>query len=188
MAHGMGAQKDIGLPKYAEQFAAEGTAVLVFDYRTFGGSDGEPRHWVNPYKHLADWWAVVGHVKVGWLLRIAWHGDSCMQQHRYGVGVLYRGAGIAPRMLQVIVCSVHAVPCAQTRQMPLSAGVCCKIQSHSFASDSLPHLVRLQDTELNGTVDSSRLALWGVSYAGGHALMTAARLGDNVSAIIANVG
>jgi predicted alpha/beta-hydrolase family hydrolase len=33
MAHGMGAQKDIGLFMYAEKFVEAGMAVLVFDYR-----------------------------------------------------------------------------------------------------------------------------------------------------------
>jgi hypothetical protein len=33
MAHGMGAQKDIGLFIYAEKFVEAGMAVLAFDYR-----------------------------------------------------------------------------------------------------------------------------------------------------------
>ncbi len=36
-------------------------------------------------------------------------------------------------------------------------------------------------------MDGSKLALWGVSYAGGHSLVTAARLGTDVSAVVANV-
>lgn len=47
MGHGLGSQKDMGLHPYAEQFAAAGLAVLVFDYRGFGGSDGWPRHEVK---------------------------------------------------------------------------------------------------------------------------------------------
>uniref|UniRef100_A0A383W7U6 Serine aminopeptidase S33 domain-containing protein n=1 Tax=Tetradesmus obliquus TaxID=3088 RepID=A0A383W7U6_TETOB len=54
-AHGLGAQKDFGLAAYGERFAAGGLASLIFDYRTFGGSDGEPRHWVSPKRHLQDW-------------------------------------------------------------------------------------------------------------------------------------
>lgn len=38
-----------------------------------------------------------------------------------------------------------------------------------------------------GAVDAGRLALWGTSYAGGHALVTAARLGDDVKAVVAQV-
>lgn len=40
----------MGLAKYAEAFAARGMASLVFDYRTFGGSDGMPRHVVDPWR------------------------------------------------------------------------------------------------------------------------------------------
>ncbi|CAN0356338.1 unnamed protein product, partial [Hapterophycus canaliculatus] len=50
MAHGMGSQKDMGLDKYAEYFAKRGIATLLFDYRTFGGSDGMPRNLVDPWR------------------------------------------------------------------------------------------------------------------------------------------
>lgn len=65
MAHGMGAQKDIGLWMYAERFCEAGMAVVAFDYRCFGGSTGMPRHWVSPKRHLEDFEAVVNHVQVG---------------------------------------------------------------------------------------------------------------------------
>eukprot|EP00983_Pelagomonas_calceolata_P091315 1157528-Pelagomonas_calceolata.AAC.4 len=45
-------QKDMGLHPYAEQFAQAGMAVLVIDYRGFGGSDGLPRHHISWHKHL----------------------------------------------------------------------------------------------------------------------------------------
>lgn len=64
MAHGMGAQKDIGLWMYAERFCEAGMAVVAFDYRGFGGSSGMPRHWVSPRRHLQDFEAVVQHVQV----------------------------------------------------------------------------------------------------------------------------
>lgn len=63
LAHGLGSQKDFGLHMYADRFAQHGIASFVFDYRTFGGSDGEPRHWVSPSRHLEDWQAAFKHVK-----------------------------------------------------------------------------------------------------------------------------
>lgn len=56
---GMGAQKDMGLSFYAEAFASGGLAAFVFDYRSFGGSDGEPRQWVSPSRHVqvSTWYA-----------------------------------------------------------------------------------------------------------------------------------
>jgi hypothetical protein len=43
--------------------AQAGIAAVVFDYRTFGGSDGEPRHWVSVTRHLQDYAAVIDHVQ-----------------------------------------------------------------------------------------------------------------------------
>jgi alpha/beta superfamily hydrolase len=60
---GMGAQKDMGLHQYAASFVTGGLAALVFDYRTFGGSDGEPRQWVSPSRHVQDWQSAVDYVK-----------------------------------------------------------------------------------------------------------------------------
>ncbi|KXZ52755.1 hypothetical protein GPECTOR_8g146 [Gonium pectorale] len=65
MAHGLGGQKDLGLHRFADAFAAAGMAAFVFDYRTFGGSDGEPRHWVSPRRHLQDYAAALAFVKSG---------------------------------------------------------------------------------------------------------------------------
>ena len=55
MAHGLGGTKDSGLAPFAEAFAAAGLDVLVFDYRGFGESDGEPRQTVSLAGQLADW-------------------------------------------------------------------------------------------------------------------------------------
>jgi dipeptidyl aminopeptidase/acylaminoacyl peptidase len=45
----------------------------------------------------------------------------------------------------------------------------------------------VQSTNLDGAVDGSRVGLWGVSYGGAHVLVTAAKFGHNISAVIANV-
>jgi alpha/beta superfamily hydrolase len=63
-AHGIAGQKDMGLQPFAEAFAGAGLAVLLFDYRCFGGSDGEPRNWVSPFRHLQDWSAALDYVRV----------------------------------------------------------------------------------------------------------------------------
>lgn len=60
---GMGAQKDMGLDAYAKAFAAGGMAAFVFDYRSFGGSEGYPRHWVSPSRHVEDWQAALAYVQ-----------------------------------------------------------------------------------------------------------------------------
>lgn len=63
MAHGLSGQKEFGLQEYAEYFAGHGMAALVFDYRNFGGSQGEPRNLVNPWRQLQDWRAAISHAR-----------------------------------------------------------------------------------------------------------------------------
>jgi pimeloyl-ACP methyl ester carboxylesterase len=63
MAHGLGAVKEMRLDAYAERFAAEGYRVLVFDYRHFGQSEGEPRELLDIARQLDDWAAAMHHVR-----------------------------------------------------------------------------------------------------------------------------
>ena len=63
LGHGIGGQKDMALHAFADRFASNGLAAVIFDYRTFGGSDGEPRHWVSPKRHLEDWSSTIDYVQ-----------------------------------------------------------------------------------------------------------------------------
>ncbi|MFA5708761.1 alpha/beta hydrolase [Mycolicibacterium sp.] len=55
MAHGLGATKDSALPAFAERLSAAGLDVVVFDYRNFGDSDGQPRQLLSIPGQLADY-------------------------------------------------------------------------------------------------------------------------------------
>lgn len=55
MAHGLGGVRGMRLDAFAERFAAAGYACLVFDYRHFGDSEGQPRQLLDVQKQLADW-------------------------------------------------------------------------------------------------------------------------------------
>lgn len=55
MAHGFGSLKEMHLDQFAEVFASSGFAVVVFDYRSFGDSEGSPRNEVDPYKQIEDY-------------------------------------------------------------------------------------------------------------------------------------
>ncbi len=59
LGHGLGAIKEMRLDAYAERFAAAGYACLLFDYRHFGASGGEPRQLLDIKRQLADWAAAV---------------------------------------------------------------------------------------------------------------------------------
>lgn len=59
MAHGFAGTVDSGLMPYAEGFAAAGIDALAFDYRHFGGSDGEPRQLLSVGRQLEDYAAAI---------------------------------------------------------------------------------------------------------------------------------
>jgi dienelactone hydrolase len=59
MAHGLSGVREQRLDAYAERFAAAGMNVLLFDYRHFGASPGEPRQLVSVSRQLEDWGAAI---------------------------------------------------------------------------------------------------------------------------------
>ena len=70
VAHGLGAQKDMGLDFYCRKFVSNGFACLILDYRTFGGSDAlksQPytRNLIYPWYHVVDIKTVVTAVGKG---------------------------------------------------------------------------------------------------------------------------
>jgi uncharacterized protein len=63
MAHGFSATRDDGLPAYAEAFRDAGFAVILFDYRHFGASTGEPRQLLDIDRQLDDYRAAVTYAR-----------------------------------------------------------------------------------------------------------------------------
>ncbi|MEE3851525.1 alpha/beta fold hydrolase [Gordonia sp. LSe1-13] len=63
MAHGLGAVKEMRLDAFAERFCDAGYACLVFDYRHFGASDGEPRQLLSIRRQLDDWAAAIAYAR-----------------------------------------------------------------------------------------------------------------------------
>ena len=59
MGHGLGGVRGMRLDAFAERFRAAGYACLVFDYRHFGDSDGEPRQLLDIDRQLDDWAAAI---------------------------------------------------------------------------------------------------------------------------------
>jgi uncharacterized protein len=54
VAHGIGAIRQVRLAAYAERFTAAGYAMLSFDYRHWGESDGQPRYLCSIRRQLRD--------------------------------------------------------------------------------------------------------------------------------------
>ena len=63
LAHGLGGVKEMRLDAFAERFAAAGYRCLVFDYRHFGASSGEPRQLLDIGRQLEDWSSAVAHAR-----------------------------------------------------------------------------------------------------------------------------
>lgn len=63
MAHGLGGIRQMRLDAFAERFTDAGYACLVFDYRYFGDSDGEPRQLLSIGSQLDDWAAAIAHAR-----------------------------------------------------------------------------------------------------------------------------
>ncbi|MFG4467141.1 alpha/beta hydrolase [Acinetobacter baumannii] len=55
MAHGFAGLRQFKLIQYAQRFAQAGYAVILFDYRYWGGSIGKPREMISINSQLEDW-------------------------------------------------------------------------------------------------------------------------------------
>jgi dienelactone hydrolase len=63
LGHGLSAVRDQRLPAYAERFAEAGLAALIFDYRHFGASAGEPRQLLDINRQLEDWRSALAYAR-----------------------------------------------------------------------------------------------------------------------------
>ncbi|TNC86302.1 MAG: alpha/beta hydrolase [Alcanivorax sp.] len=59
LAHGLACVRRMRLNAYAERFCQAGYACLVFDYRYFGDSEGEPRNLFDIDLQIGDWKAAI---------------------------------------------------------------------------------------------------------------------------------
>lgn len=114
IAHGLGAVKEQGLEPFAERFCQAGFVVLVFDYRYFGGSEGEPRGQHFPLEMAEDYRAAIS-----WLSlqpevdaeRIGIWGTS------YSGGLVVHVGTVDPRVKAVVAQVPSAVSPADRRAM-----------------------------------------------------------------------
>src|SRR5215217_5664437 len=63
MAHGFTLTRNDGLPRFAEAFARAGHAALLFDYRHFGDSTGEPRQLLDIRQQREDYRAALAYAR-----------------------------------------------------------------------------------------------------------------------------
>ncbi|MBE2317904.1 alpha/beta hydrolase [Solirubrobacter sp. CPCC 204708] len=63
LGHGLSAVRDQRIDAYAERFAQAGLAALLFDYRHFGASSGQPRQLLDIKRQLEDWRTAVAYAR-----------------------------------------------------------------------------------------------------------------------------
>jgi fermentation-respiration switch protein FrsA (DUF1100 family) len=89
MAHGFSGTRDLRLDAYAERFCAAGLGALVFDYRHFGASGGEPRQLLDIPRQHADYYSAIAYARtLDWVDpdRVAIFGSSFSGGHVIAVG------------------------------------------------------------------------------------------------------
>jgi len=121
MANGFGGIRVAALPDIARHFVDAGYAVYLFDYRNFGDSEGQPRHWISPRRHLADWTAAIKHVRqlpgIDPANIVLW-GTS------FSGGHVIEIAARDPRIHTVIAQVPHVDGIASVLQVPLRTSIC----------------------------------------------------------------
>lgn len=127
LGHGLGAVREMRLDAYAERFVAAGYACLVFDYRHFGASGGEPRQLLDIGKQLDDWAAAIAYARSRSELDpervVAW-GSSFGGGH--GIVVSARDPRLAATIVQCpftdgVASGLVMNPIAATKVMALAA-------------------------------------------------------------------
>jgi dipeptidyl aminopeptidase/acylaminoacyl peptidase len=91
MSHGFSATRHMGLPSFAERFCAAGFAVMVFDYRCLGDSDGAERGRIVPQEQHDDLRAAIDFIAAEPGIdpaRIGLWGTSYSGGHALFVGAL----------------------------------------------------------------------------------------------------
>ena len=89
MAHGFSGTKELRLPAYAERFCDAGIGVLLFDYRHFGASGGEPRELLDISRQHADFHSALAYARdLDWVdpQRVGLFGSSFSGGHVLAVG------------------------------------------------------------------------------------------------------
>ena len=115
MAHGFSGTRDEALPGYAEAFCDAGYAVVVFDYRYFGASSGQPRQLLDIGRQQDDYRAVIAWARHADGIdpdRIVLWGSSFSGGHVIAV------AATDPRIAAVIAQAPYTDSVPVIRRMP----------------------------------------------------------------------
>jgi dienelactone hydrolase len=127
LGHGLSAVHDQRLTAYAERFADAGLAALVFDYRHFGASGGEPRQLFDIQRQLEDWRIALDHARgLPGIERVGLFGSS------FGGGHVVTLAADSPAIKAVVA------------QCPMTDGLKASLKADKRTAPKLAKLA-LQD-------------------------------------------
>jgi dienelactone hydrolase len=96
MAHGFSATRELRLPAYAERFCEAGIGVLLFDYRNFGASGGQPRQLLDIRRQHTDFRNALAYARdLDWVdpARVGLFGSSFSGGHVLAVAA--KDGGVA---------------------------------------------------------------------------------------------
>jgi len=147
MAHGLTGTKEMRLDAYAERFSKAGYACLVFDYRYFGGSEGDPRQLLDIKKQHQDWIAAIDYARL--LPQVDIHKIVLWGSSLSGGHVLHI-ASLNPKVAAVISQVPHLSGLVSTLRNSFSKLIILTIHSlYDVARGKLgltPHYVRAAGT------------------------------------------
>lgn len=117
MAHGLSATIGMVANEYAEVFCRHGLAVLLYDHRNLGSSDGEPRQEINPWIQARGYLDAIAFARTLHDIdheRIGIWGDSYSAGEVLVVGAIEQR--VTAIVSQIPVCGAHPPDVEPTRE------------------------------------------------------------------------
>jgi fermentation-respiration switch protein FrsA (DUF1100 family) len=151
MSHGFSATRHHGLEPLARAFAQAGFVVLLHDHRNFGGSGGEPRHDIDPWRQIEDWRQAISYLET----------LDYVDAGRIGIwGTSYSGGhaivlGATDRRLKAVVTQVPTIDGFASGQRRVNPGAVAALEE-AFDADlraqlrgEPPRTLKVYDTDPN---------------------------------------
>ena len=126
MANGTGGTRDMLLENYARRFQAAGMAVLSFDYRFFGDSQGEPRQLLWIPHQLEDYAAAIDFAR---------NLDGIDSQR-----IALWGTSLSGGHVITVAARDHGIACVVAQCPGVDGRAAAK---HAFATMGASHMLRL---------------------------------------------
>jgi fermentation-respiration switch protein FrsA (DUF1100 family) len=160
VTHGYGGVKEQYLDRYAEVFAAAGLAVLVYDHRNFGASDGLPRQEVDPLWQVRDYRSAITYAQTRSEInvkKIGIWGSSYSGGHVLVVGAIDKRVGAVVSQAGTIsgyLSGLRRMPSSQAKALRTA----CDADRAARARGEVPAMIPMasEDPTKSGYGDDTR--------------------------------